>query len=95
VDYNLAVLFMILCFISPALLSNLLIGKKPKISTEEFIGLYGYLVQDFKDNKLSMHFYVIFLVRRLTVVASIHLLKEFPLAQVISCTVFCSMVISM
>ncbi len=92
-DYNLAVLFMILCVTGPVFLASFLISNKDNIMDEEFVGAYAFLVRDFKQKIFCVYFHVIFLARRLILVASVHLLYNYPLAQVIVISVSCWIVI--
>ncbi len=92
-DYNLAVLAMIFCVLAPTVLANFLIWNRNNISDEEFVGAYASLVRDFREKIFCVYFHVIFLARRLILVASVHLLYNYPLAQVILISVSCWIVI--
>ncbi len=85
---------MMLCVITPLFISNFLYNNKKKLSDQTFIGLYTYLFRDFKENIYSVYFHVIFLVRRLGIVVSVHLLHFYPVAQVVVCSALSWIVIS-
>ncbi len=79
---------------APIFLASFLTGNKENIGDEEFVGAYAYLARDFKEKVLCVYFHVIFLIRRLVLVGSIHLLQDYPLTQVIIISVVCWIVIS-
>jgi hypothetical protein len=86
---------MMFCVLAPVFLASFLKGNKDNIKDEEFINAYAFLVRDFKEKVHCIYFHVIFLIRRLILVASVHLLHNLPLAQVIICSLVCWTVIFM
>ena len=73
--------------LSPLFLASFIIGKKLLLDDEEFCKLYGYLVNNLKEDAKSVFYHVLFLVRRLSIVASTNLLNSSPYAQTIICSV--------
>jgi len=92
-DYDLALLFLIICVLAPVFLASFLIGNKDEIGNEDFIGACAFLVRDFKEKILFVIYHVIFLVRRLVLIASLYLLHDYPTTQVILISVVCWIVI--
>jgi len=85
---------MILCAITPIFLTVFLFKNRGKISDQTFIGAYTFLVKDFKESIYCIYFNVIFLVRRIAIVVSVHVLHSYPIAQVVVCSIVCWIVIS-
>lgn len=81
------------CIILPVFLASFLIGNKQNLSDEEFISSFAFLLRDFKESIFCLYFHVFFFVRGLIIVVSVHLLYDFPLTQVIICSVACWIVI--
>lgn len=84
----------IISILAPIFLASFLLGKKDQFNYEEFVEKYGILVKDYKGSLFCLYFHVIFLVRRLCIVFSVYLLKNWPAAQVSLICVSCWIVIS-
>lgn len=75
-------------------MASFIAGNKQNLNEEELMSSYGYLVKDFKLSVYSVYYHVIFLVRRLSIAASINFLNEVPYVQSTLCSLSCCIVLS-
>lgn len=58
---------------------------------DSFKSIWGVLYTELNTSKLAVQFYVIFFLNRLILAVSFMFLKEYPLIQVITCSLSCMM----
>jgi hypothetical protein len=59
---------------------------------DELEPLWGVFYSEFRANKLAVQFYSIFFIRRIVLAISFNFLREYPLLQVMVCSISCFMV---
>jgi hypothetical protein len=72
---------------------KLLIFNSIELEDEDFESKWGVLYIEFNTSKLAVQFYVLFFVRRFIMSISFIILEDHHLAQVLTCSVACFMVI--
>lgn len=79
--------------ISPFFLASLLKSIKCQVDQDDYLQLYGFWIKNYKDSVFSVYYHVVFLIRRLSISASIHLLEDCQYIQSIICILSCFTVI--
>lgn len=67
---------------------------KLDLDTDRVIDEFGYLTKNLKGSIYCVYYHVLFLIRRASIVASVHLLHDFPYVQASISSVSCLAVIS-
>lgn len=98
IDYDLATLFSVtiiqtLSIISPFFFASIIKSIKLDLDTDSTMLKYGFLIKNYKDSILCVWYHVLFLIRRLSIVASVHLLDDSPYIQTSMCSLSCCAVI--
>jgi hypothetical protein len=79
----LVITIKIFSIISAFFLASIIKSIKSNLET------YTYLTKNYKDSIVCRYYHVFFLIRRLSIAASIHLLHKYPYIQVSICSFSC------